>query len=619
MKTGRLRASCLFLAIALAFVPNAASAADNWIEVRSPHFTVDSDAGEKEARRIADQFEQIRQMFHAALPTLRVDPAQPIVIIAAKDENTMKLFLPEEWEVKGHIHHAGLYQPGEDKDYVVMRLNSEGENPFHTLYHEYTHALLRLNFTDLPLWLDEGLAEFYGNSELGEKESKTGAIDPGHLALLQQSKLIPVETLLQVDRHSPYYNESNRASIFYAESWALVHFLMLDKEARDNHLLTNFLAAWQKSGSQVHAAQEAFGDLQLFGRRIESYARQTRFMIVVVKTGQEDASKNYTLRTVSTGEALALRGDFFTHHNDPDRAHPVLQQALQAEPSLPFAHEAMGYYDYRQRENGEADTEMIQAIKLGSTGFAPQYFHGFFLVREERLDEKMADEARQSLERAVQLNSQFAPAYAALAQAYAQIPNSQELAVNAAIRAVQLEPTQHHYAINLAYLLINARRFAEARDMAQRILAAATPEEKQLAQNLLVNIQQAEEQSARVRQNTTVGQSAPARQSVPVQNSGDSQSGLPEPPVMRRRLGVDGPISSVDCDSKPELFLNVNLPSGPVTFHAADAAKILVNWTDGSPESMNACSQWKGRRVKVWFTPTPGKQYAGEIVELDFP
>ena len=222
IKTASVRRVVLAFTL-LALAPGA-YAADNWIEVRSPHFTVNSNAGEKDARKIADQFEQIRQMFHSAFGGLRVDLGQPIIIVAAKNENTMKLFLPEEWEVKGHIHHAGLYQPGEDKDYVVMRLDSEGQNPFHTLYHEYTHALMRLNFSGLPLWLDEGLAEFFGNSTLGDKESKTGTIDPGHLYLLQQSKLIPIETLLEVDHQSPFYNESNRASVFYAESWALVHY-----------------------------------------------------------------------------------------------------------------------------------------------------------------------------------------------------------------------------------------------------------------------------------------------------------------------------------------------------------------------------------------------------------
>src|SRR5260370_40111920 len=78
--------------------PISAAAADNWIEVRSPHLTVQSNAGEKEGRKVADQFEQIRNMFRVAFSSLRVDPPQPIVIVAAKNENTIRLYLPVAWE-----------------------------------------------------------------------------------------------------------------------------------------------------------------------------------------------------------------------------------------------------------------------------------------------------------------------------------------------------------------------------------------------------------------------------------------------------------------------------------------------------------------------------------------
>src|ERR1700730_14781343 len=273
-----------------------------WIEVRSAHFVVSSNAGDREARRIADQFEQIRSLFHAAFANLRVDPAQPVLILAAKNENTMKMLLPEDWEVKGHVHPAGLYQQGEDKHYVILRLDSEGANPFHALYHEYTHALMHLNFTVLPLWLDEGLAEFYGNSRLGEKESRVGTIDESHLYILGQNKLLPIETLLNVEQGSPYYNEANQASVFYAESWALVHYLLLDPEARERGLLKNFVAAWNKVGTQIEAAQQAFGDLKHFGQVIEGYSRQTRFRVGLFKNGQQSGDKTYAVRNLSTGE-----------------------------------------------------------------------------------------------------------------------------------------------------------------------------------------------------------------------------------------------------------------------------------------------------------------------------
>jgi hypothetical protein len=45
-----------------------------WIEVRTPHFIVVSNGNEKDARRIAEQFEQIRNVFQTFLGFKRVDP-----------------------------------------------------------------------------------------------------------------------------------------------------------------------------------------------------------------------------------------------------------------------------------------------------------------------------------------------------------------------------------------------------------------------------------------------------------------------------------------------------------------------------------------------------------------
>jgi tetratricopeptide (TPR) repeat protein len=613
------------LAVVVLLLPISAPAADTWVEVRSPHFTVQSNAGEKEARRVADQFEQIRNMFHSAFAALRVDPPQPILIVAGKNETAIKLFLPEEWEVKGHLHPAGMYQQGEDKDYVVLRLDTEGENPYHTLYHEYTHALLRLNFSNIPLWLNEGLAEFFGNSTLGEKEIKTGTIDPGHLYILNQSKLIPIETLLEIDSNSPYYNEANRASVFYAESWAVVHFLMLDEEARRKELMKNFFTTWGKSGNQLDAAREAFGDLKQFGRRIESYSRQGSFRIGVVKAGQQAADKSYTVRSVAPGEAIAVRGDFLTHHNRIEQARPVLEEAFKDEPNLPFVHEALGYYHYRRHEIQEADKEMLEAIKLGATGFAPQYFHGFLLLQGNGHEGEFNDAASGILEKAVQLNPEFAPGYEALSQAYSRSPETQTKAVNAAIKAVKLDPGQLPYQINLAYLLLNNGRYAEARIMAKRILAAATSTgEKEVANTMLQHVQQGEEWAAKKTSAAPTSQNdANSPNSTTVKalagNAGPPTSSDVPVALKRQLYGADGSISAVECVKKPEVTLNVDLPSGPVTFYTPDFAKVGVSWADGVPEpTLSTCTQWKGHHVKVWFFPTPGKEYAGEISKLFF-
>ena len=124
---------------------------------------------------------------------MHVDLGKPLIIFAVKNEDSMKLFLPEFWAVKGHTHPAGIYQPGEDKHFVAVRTDIEGPNPYEVVYHEYTHALMNLNYRGLPLWLSEGLAEFLGNSDLGDKEVRIGIASGYQLQVLQQNRLIPIE------------------------------------------------------------------------------------------------------------------------------------------------------------------------------------------------------------------------------------------------------------------------------------------------------------------------------------------------------------------------------------------------------------------------------------------
>jgi len=60
---------------------------DSWIEIRSPHFTVLSNAGESEGRKTALQFEEVRALFHQGFPKLRVDSGKPTIVFAIKNED----------------------------------------------------------------------------------------------------------------------------------------------------------------------------------------------------------------------------------------------------------------------------------------------------------------------------------------------------------------------------------------------------------------------------------------------------------------------------------------------------------------------------------------------------
>ena len=184
---------------------------DGWVEVQSPHFVVVSDVGAKQAQAVAAEFDQLRNVFRAALPQARLDPRRPIIIVAIKDQNTLRAWLPGFWETEGRAKPSGIFAPGEEKHYAVIQLTA-GQGLRHNLYHEYIHLLNRLNFRRLPLWLNEGFAEFYANTTIRDGEAEFGRPDEAHLRLLEQRRMLPLGALFSVDHTSADYNEADRAS-----------------------------------------------------------------------------------------------------------------------------------------------------------------------------------------------------------------------------------------------------------------------------------------------------------------------------------------------------------------------------------------------------------------------
>jgi Protein of unknown function (DUF1570) len=95
--------------------------------------------------------------------------------------------------------------------------------------HEATHALLHVAIGDVPLWLDEGLAEFF------ESPTERRGINPEHLSRLPGDlaagwapDLARLESLQSVRQMQPRD---------YRESWAWVHYLLNEGKAEKTALL----------------------------------------------------------------------------------------------------------------------------------------------------------------------------------------------------------------------------------------------------------------------------------------------------------------------------------------------------------------------------------------------
>ena len=631
--------------------PSEGRPADSWVEVRSPHFVVASNAGEAGARDVARDFEEIRALFHSTFPELRVDPTQPIVILATRDEATMRVITPDDFGGPEHVQPVGVFHSDGEKDYVILRLDGEGTTAFHTIYHEYTHALMHLNFSKLPLWLNEGVAEFFGNSKLGATEATTGTADRTHLWLLGKNEWLPLETLFRVKEGSPYYNERNPASVFYAESWAAVHYLLLDPDARRGDLLRKFLVAWAAGGDSVEAARAAFGDLDKFENVLKTYVKKfdarTGVILpgVAVRAGSIGAAGDaMTVRPLTAGEVLALRGDSLLHQMKMNEARRLLEQAVESGPDTTGTHEALGFFSFRNSDFALAEREVNRAIELGSQDFEMFYVRGMLRLRDLSESSSSTLEAKTALEHAVALNSMYAPTFEALTQVYSRSADTQAKALEAAETAVKLDPESRTYRTNLAYVLLNNGRARDARMVAEKLAAtAASADDARSASSILESIRDEEDWAKEGHREGVMTEFGPANggpsstqndagagasASADAATAGEAGGGA-TPPVStalaRRQLGppqwmaVDGPIAGVNCGSKSEVTLTMNLPRGPMDFHAADFGKVGVSGVSaGSVPTIETCKDWTGRRVKIWFRMAEGKGFLGEIMRVYF-
>ena len=607
-----------------------ATEAASWVEVQTPHFVVASDAGETAARGVATDFEQIRALFHATFPELRVDPLQPIRIIVTRDEATMRMITPDEWGGPEHVHPAGVFHSDGEKDYIVLRMDAEGTTAFHTSYHEYTHALMHLNFSRLPLWVKEGVAEFFGNSLLSAEKATTGTVDRGHVYVLGKNEWLPMETLFQVSETSPFYNERDPASVFYAESWATVHYLLLDPEARRADLLNKYLLAWDSGADAVAAGRTALGDLKTFESAVKKYVGQANWRPGVVLPGLGGLqSASWKVKTLVPAEVLALRGDYFTHRRMMDQARPLLEEAAQMSPEGASVHEALGYFYIRNSDFADAQEQMQRAIALGAEDFAAYWVLGSLELRSTAESEDEVRDARKNLERAAELNPMFAPTFEALTQVYSRSEETQAKALVAAETAVKLDAESRTYRTNLAYTLLNNGRTAQARAVAEKLEATAgSDEEKRSARNVLEAIGDEEEwQKAGISEGTTTEFGPPG--SVAATGASVAATGGSSPaaaaPVSHRQLGppewmaVDGSIAAVNCTRIPELTMTLNLPRGPMDFHAKDFGEVSVSGqSPAAVPAISSCKSWTGRNVKIWFRMAQGKGFLGEIMRVYF-
>ncbi|KPK65464.1 MAG: hypothetical protein AMK73_02915 [Planctomycetes bacterium SM23_32] len=140
------------------------------------------------------------------------------------------------------------------------------EEVLRTLYHEGFHQFMfEVVSREAPIWLNEGLAEYFSEATWNGREFELGQVPTTRLHTVQQAlrdgSYVRIGQLLTLNPDQWLQNvrtDAHRASLHYSESWSVVHFLIHGDNGRNASLLNDYLREIARSKPPERAFADVF-------------------------------------------------------------------------------------------------------------------------------------------------------------------------------------------------------------------------------------------------------------------------------------------------------------------------------------------------------------------------
>jgi tetratricopeptide (TPR) repeat protein len=549
------------------------SAKDTWVSVRTKNFFMIGNANEKEIRKVALRLEQFREVFTRLFPKIKFNTPVPTTVIVFKSDSSYAPFKPG-------ANTAGYFQAGEDVNYITLTTELQTMDPFNVIFHEYTHLLVNNTFKNAPVWFNEGLAEYYSTFKITDDQKiGLGLAIGNHVHLLRQNKMLPLRTLFEVDHKSPHYNEGKKQSIFYAQSWALMHYLLIGK-AGNVEKLGKFMDLLTADVPMETAFQQAFEvTFEAMEKELRNYVKQDRYNFIqghFERKLELDTSAEAT--ELTEAEVQAYLGDLLWHSRRAD-AVKYLEKALKLDPNQGMAHASMGMLRFYEGKVDEARASLERAVAANSQNYLAHYYYAFTLSRQRPEDttskytpEEFA-KIRQHLQRAIALRPDYPESYDLLAFVSLVAGNDKEVdeAIASMKGVLSASPGRSDSAFMLAQLYLRKRDYKTARPLLQELAKSNEENYRQPAQEMLSELDSFEKQVAEIEaaRKAAAGSGNSRIQMVNSSDSGsvtgtttpvaasDPSSYLRE--VLRQpetgETQLQATLVKIDCDAKGMIFV----------------------------------------------------------------
>ena len=362
-RPARLR-RLLLGALALAALGRPLAAADTWLSARTAHFEMFSSASESESRRLLLALEQFRANFLASFP-LRGAAEPHTTVVLFRTEREFRPYTPLFGGKPKAV--AGYFLPGDDAVMIALTTDLDGgdTDPTEVIYHEYLHLLLHVRGTPVPVWLNEGLAELFSTFHLDGDKVEFGAAKDNHVAVLSQSALLPLAKLFAVTRDSPDYNEEHRAGLFYAQAWALTHYLVCGADRANSAKLARFISRLGESGGTEASFREAFGtDYRPMEQALRTYLEGGSYFKRTTPALLPGLDVKFRPAAAADRD-FALLNLRWRVHRPADTAYRA-HELLRLHPDVPRPHELLAAVAAADGDFATAHVNWERAAQLGT-------------------------------------------------------------------------------------------------------------------------------------------------------------------------------------------------------------------------------------------------------------
>jgi Flp pilus assembly protein TadD len=213
-----MTACCAFLAAARPAQGQKTLPEQRWWKVEHADVTTFCNIGPMATEKYAKRLNHIAAGVATVVPRSDLRDGKPLHCFVVKSSEDLEYVRPGRTE-----NVAGYYRP---ESFAHLLVVCDGApDAHHTLNHEFVHAYFVPRLPPEPIWLHEGLAEYYSVIEVKSGKAVLGKPISHHMDVLEWLPAMDFIYMSQLSREQFVAMEPEKHAVFYAQSWALTHYL----------------------------------------------------------------------------------------------------------------------------------------------------------------------------------------------------------------------------------------------------------------------------------------------------------------------------------------------------------------------------------------------------------